>query len=428
MDRGLVLKTMGCAIRIITSDITTIDLIHAFSKMMITVKVGVSAFVEGLSTGNSFFVEILILALHITLVSIGQQKSVRSPEYLARAIDFTALLKEENLYSVASAAARFAFSNLCLNLVYHKNEHVSENYRLNALAEAAAALISAISTYNKPQTEKSSCLSSGAMTLPARGRNVYLDIFSDLVSESAPLTESIADDASFATREPNPKQPPLEEVVMRIAAAQKPQNLEEAIRSSKTATTVRVLGMGQREGVIPVNECLGLPSSDMLDSIPIAAASTVIDALGQENPQLLFQLHNAASPHRHFRNPFLSTSYILNLARKLSKGLLSFRQFQNNFFSPKKEAHLMSETFANVKSVMARDDRLDGLCEKRVNSVMGASYIKVRKKPECLFITKLLNPVLRRHVACEEDTEEECELNDAKTSTRREMTLKMGTI
>ena len=403
LDKGLVLKAMGYVIRIIVSDITQLDLIEAYSKMMITTNMGVYAFVEGLNTDNRLLVEVLLLAFHITLVAIGQHQCIRCPERLTRAIDFTALLREQKLYSVVSAAAKFAFSNLCLNLIYHSSDKDSKGERLTALSEAAAALIASVSAYTKPDDRKPRCLPSGALVLPARGRELSLDIFCDLVSEKNPLPHDIF----LATDEQMTHRPSQKDLVLQVAAAQKPQSLQGAIDASKTVVTVRVLGIGKREGVITLDECFGVPTGDMLDLIPLVAASTVVDALSQENPGLVFQIHNAALPHRQFREPFCNTSYSLTLARKLSKGLLSFRQFQNNLFSPKNESQLMYETFSNVKSVMARDDRLDGLCETRMNSVMGASYITVRRKPECVFIARLLNPVLRRHVASE-DRDDEC--------------------
>ena len=401
LDKGLVLRTMGYVIRIITSDMSQVELIGTFSKMMLLTEEGVMAFVEGLNGTNNLFVEILLLSIHITLVALGQQQHIRCPERLERALNFAVTLRKQVLYSVASCAAKFAFSNLCLNLVYHTKNKEKENPRLKALSEAAAALIVTPSppAVHKPENQHR----SSAGILPARGRNVSLDIFSDLVS-GRNLTE---EEDTFNS---DMKSKSCEDLICHIVSERRPVNMDLAISSSLKVSTVRILGMGKKEGVITVEECRNISTTDMIQFIPVVAASSVIGILSKENPGLIFDLYNASMSHKQFRKPFYKTAYLLSVAKRLSTGSLDFRQFQNNFFSPKNESQLMLETFSNIKSIMARDDRLDGLCETRMNSIMGASYVNVRKKPECVFISKLLRPDIRRHVV-HEDGEDDNDLD-----------------
>ena len=400
LDKGLVLKTMGCVIRIITADISQIELMEIFSKMMLPINNGggAMAFVEGLNGSNSLFVEILLLSIHISLVALGQQHRIRCPEYVKRALGFVVTLKKEVVFAVAAHAAKFSFSNLCLNLVYHKKDKDQENLRLTALTEAAAALIEATPAVAK--TVRKHGRASTVGFLPARGRNASLDIFSDLVSGSSSITEQ------EPTICPTIKNTSFEDLIRHILLENRPVNMKSAILASSKVSTVRILGLGKKDGVINVDECQNSLTTDMMQLIPVVTASNVVNTLCKENLGLVFELYNSSVPHKQFRKPFYKTAYILSVARRLSTGALDFRQFQNNYFSPKKESQLLSETFSNIKSILARDERLDGLCETRINSVMGASYVNVRKRPECVFISKLLEPVLRRHVAQDEDDDE----------------------
>nr|BDV50214.1 MAG: wsv026-like protein [Chiromantes dehaani nimavirus] len=420
LDKGLILKTMGYVIRIITSDMSQVELIEAFSKMMLPIGGGAMAFVEGLNGTNSLFVEILLLSIHITLVALGQQQRIRCLEYLERALQFAATLKKQALYAVAACAAKFAFSNLCLNLVYHEKDKEQENSRLKVLSEAAAALIDTPppppTVAADPENKQKRILAVGL--LPARGRNTSLDIFSDLVSGTEEEEEEEEEDASdFATKNKS-----CEDQISHIVSVHRPVNMSLTISLSSKVSTVRILGTGKKEGVITVEECQNLSTTDMVQLIPVVAASSVINTLCKENPGLVFKLYNASVPHKQFRKPFLKTSYILSVARKLSTGSLDFRQFQNNFFSPKNESQLMLETFFNVKSIMARDDRLDGLCETRMNSVMGASYVHVRRKPKCVFISKLLkNRVLRRHVVHDDVSDDDDVVSDDDDDEKKDL-------
>lgn len=403
LDKGLVLKTVGSVIRIIASDLSPVKLINIFSKMMVDIGEDVSAFVEGLNSSNNLFVEILILALHITLVILGRQLCIRCPERLCKALNFVSILNNQSLYAIASSASKIVFSNMCLNLVYHQTPSQKDE-RLQILADAASDLIKEVNSYDI-KTKKSALL-----LLPAEERDSSVYVFSDLVSPLQPFKNN-----KKIKEEQKPKT--AEESILQIVSSHKPQKLKSAIKSSSTVVTVRILGSGKKQGVLPVTDCIGSVTTDMLQLIPVVAASSVINTLSKENPGLVLKLYNASAPHRHFRYPYYNTSYILGLAWKLSTGSLDFRQFQNNFFSPKDESELMLETFSNVKSIMARDERLDGLCETRMNSVMGASYVNVRKKPECVFISKLLGPNLKRHVASDEDSDIEDGEEDGEKKT-----------
>nr|BDT62709.1 MAG: wsv026-like protein [Metapenaeus ensis nimavirus] len=420
LDKGLVLKTMGFVIRVISSDMTQTDLMDTFAKTMMDIDGGAIAFMEGLDESNDLFLEIVILALHITLVALDHHHDIIDcPESLARAMDFEATLEEQTLYSVAAAATKFAFSNLCLNLAFHREER-KLGKTLLSISRAASSLFTFIESQKKKQQtaqprprHRRSC----ASLFPAGGRDTSLDMFSDLVTQRAtgvPIRD--VDEGCQSNNGGHRQQGMISLRVSRIqrieqiVCSHSPANPLTTIAASNRVCTVRVLGTGHKEGVVPSSQCIGVISTDIIQSIPVVTACSVLNTLSRENPGLVLDLHNASLPHMHFNKSLsCNVTYILNLARKLSKGSLDFRQFQNNFFSPKSESRLLSDTFNNIKTIMARDDRLDGLCEVRMNNVMGASYARVRRRPECVFITKLLDPVLRRHVVLNKDRGEDKE-------------------
>nr|BDT62981.1 MAG: wsv026-like protein [Trachysalambria curvirostris nimavirus] len=413
LDRGLVLRTMGFVIRILSSDLKQTDMMDIFSKTMIAVAGGGIAFVEGLDESNSLFLEIVLLAIHITLVAIGcwrVDSIIDCPTRLIRAKDFAATLEEQTLYSVAAAASKFVFSNLCLNLVFHRGEQDLSGMLLS-LSKAAGALVALACHESKqekdrPRPQQRSC----ASIFPAGGRDASLDMYSDLITQRAtgvPYSDhSNRSETDNHYRTSSNLCANREQSIAQVVYSSIPPDLSAAIAASDRVYTVRVLGTGHKEGVVPASQCLEAIPADVAQSIPIVAACSVLNTLSRENPGLVFDLHIAAMPHTQFNKSSRSIGYILELARKLSKGSLDYRQFQNNFFSPRSESRLVSETFTSIKAILARDDRLDGLCKVRMNSVMGASYVRVRKRPECVFISRLLDPVLRRHVALDIDEQE----------------------
>ena len=428
LDKGLVLKTVGVVIRVLCSDLTPIDLFTTFAKMTIDIggPSGASgrnnnsnqpmlAFVEGLNGSNRLFVQVLILGLHITIAALGRQRAIRCPQRLGKALDFIGTLSKSVIFDIASAASRIVFSNLCLNLIHHRASSTStadtDDENLDTLAHAAAEILRAVSAFVVPTTQiqRGCAVCESRKHLPAKGRDCNVDLYTDLVTTVTQYERNRIDGEDECR--PSDKRieaAPLDELVTQILCHNRPDDVQEAIRiaSMPPVVTVRILGSGEKYGVISDPGC-GLLTSDMIHLVPVVAASSVINTLAKENPGLVMRLHNASSPHKQFLQPYSNTSYILRLARKLSAGSLDFRQFQNNFFSPKNESELMLDTFSNVKSIMARDERLDGLCETRMNSVMGASYVAVRKRPKCVFRAKLLGPELKRHIACFDEGDEE---------------------
>nr|GAV93158.1 hypothetical protein SCV_034 [Chionoecetes opilio bacilliform virus] len=413
LDKGLVLRTVGVVIQIICSNITLIDLFNKFATM--TLDIGSNddgdevpsrpankllAFAEGLNSSNDLFVDVLILGLHITLVVLGRQDYIRCPEQLGIALDFASVLEPCAIFDIAASAAKVIFSNLCLHLVYHREPQMAPSHRLDVLAEAANGILQIIGSYIKPERDKIGN-NLHVRTLIAKDRDSNIDLYTDIISASSELNSAVNDycgDIQDST--------PLDKLVLQIIGNEKPNDLRALIAQTVSGVlTVRILGAGQKIGVISALGRSGL-TANMIQLIPVVAASSVINILAIENPGLVLRIHNDASPHKQFREPCHNTSYVLWLARKLSAATLDFRQFQNNFFSPKKESELMLDVYSNVKSIMARDDRLDGLCETRMNNVMGASYVKVRKKPICMFRSKFLGENFRRHVARELDEEE----------------------
>ena len=404
LDKGLVLRTVGYVIRIISSDMTQVELIEAFGKLMLPTNDGggTMVFVEGLTLTNNLFIEILILAIHITLVALGlQQHIIRYPISLKRALDFAATMKIQTLYDIAGYAAKFAFSNLCLNIVYHNKEQISP--RLKILSEAAAILINSTVPVVVHEEIDRDISSTTIGILPARGRDRSLDMFSDLVNHTGKEEETAATTVA-------PRRKSHKDIINHIVSGFRPPDMDLAISFSSVILSVRILGRGKKENIITVKECQNIQTPEMINLIPVVAASNVINILRVENPGLIFELYNASLSHKQFLKPFHKTAFILSVAKSLSKGILSFRQFQNRFFSPQNESRLLLDTFSNVKSILARDDRLDGLCKTRMNSVIGARYITIRKKPKCVFISKLLNPTyLRRHVARDDDDDDDSE-------------------
>nr|BDT63519.1 MAG: wsv026-like protein [Pasiphaea japonica whispovirus] len=422
LDKGLVLKTAGNVIRVVACDLTPVEMIDIFAKMMLPIRKGGVAFVEGLDIKNGIFIETVTLALHITLVVLGEQNKIGSVQHLSHALSFASTLRQQVIFSIASSAAKFAYSNLCLHLVHEPSTNIVDK-RVNTLRHAAYTFTEKMKNCaEKTTNENVNKFTDDSTILPARKRDTSVDIFSDLVRNGKRkrcINDEEEHEDIFQDNDEGE-----EKNILHIIMANKPTNYEEAIKNAKkTPDTVRILGTGSKEGVINISECYSVPSVDMLNFIPVITASSVIQTISKENHGLLFMIHNAALPHRHTTNG--AGSFMLGLARRLSNGSINYRQFQNNFFCPIDESKILYDIFANVKCVMARDERLDGLCDTRMNGVMGASYIKVRKKPECVFIANLLDEKLRRHVVNDDDEEynknsdEDDNDNESEDETRK---------
>ena len=180
----------------------------------------------------------------------------------------------------------------------------------------------------------------------------------------------------------------------------KPRNLRRALTllHTKSVVTIRILGKGEKENVLSSSNFK--VTSDMLEKVPVVIASSVLNVLMTENPSLVVRLHDATVPHWHFKHSHDMGSLVLLLARKLSNGKLDFRQFQNNFFASRSEAILMYDAFLSVRAIMARDERLEGLCSLRMKNSVSARYVEIRIPPMSVDMTEILNSniFLKRHV------------------------------
>nr|BDX26463.1 MAG: hypothetical protein [White spot syndrome virus] len=407
IDQGLVLKTMGNIVQIVTASMTKVHLMEHFSKMMMRTNRGGVAFVEGLTLENGIFTEVIVLAMHIALVVIGAQNKITSSDDLGHALSFTSVLPHNQILSIVKSASQFVFSNLCLHLVHFKSDCDNLLPREKRVRDAASALIDTLNTKNNEVTSKTNKIESDApsltaLMLPSGPRNRKMDVFSNIMAynnnNGMDFDEDVPDND-----EDEGCLPLQEENATTLALSNFPHDYDRAIKDAHQLVTVRIVGQGEKEGVIPISECLDVPELYMTNLIPVVTATNVIQSLAKENPGLLFTIHNAALAHSHREG--YGGSHLLGLAKKLSRGFINFRQFQNQLFSPKKESKIMYDIFLSVKAIMARDDRYDGLCDMRMNSMMDASFLKVRKKPECVFITKLLDKNFRRHIINDEEEE-----------------------
>nr|BDT63150.1 MAG: wsv026-like protein [Sicyonia whispovirus] len=417
LDKGLVLRTLGRVVRIITSDISRVELMGAFAKMtMVSRDSGLLTFVEGIDAENRVFLSTALLAAEITEAAAGGPYHRDPEQQSSEARIHLLVLGDSEICSVAAAAAKFAYSNFGLQLVHRP---VVANDPLLSLLRDALKRLHALVDERVPRGGHSGGAPSPGCaphttSLPSRPRNSQLDLYSDLTAWSEWQADAwegegdldvgselggLDDDEVMGAIEM-----PIDETVLQILAEARPpdKSASAAAAAVHTPLTVRILGAGVRKGVVSASRFQEAPSTDMLALLPTITACNVIGTLCRENGDLVLDTYLAALPHSCGSPHQRGTSMLLDLARRLCRGTMNYRQFQNNYFSPVNESQLIGRLFVHVQSIMARDNRLDGLCENRMNSVIGASYMAVRKKPRCVLVGDLLDRVRMRHVAAGE--------------------------
>lgn len=382
LDKVFILRVMGMLIRIVTGDITSIDLFILLSKVTVKMKNkgGYYAFYEGLDCTNGFFLDIISLGLNICLVLIEREDVIRETEDRERAKRLVQMTDVSSMTSMAGAVGRIVFSNLCMK--YFKDPLIKDPSIVLREFENRALLAGE----NESLSPKMMRLVESAEVIAREAIVLAQMIIGDGggVLASAAATASVDDplmlsDDDFAKTEFDKKNFLLD--ILKHA----PENMDRPIEE---LFTVRVLGGGRKHGVIPIDEVEKfVMSADLSASISTVAATSVISVLCEEDPKLILKLENTAATHKRFTYPYYKSSYILRLARRLSSGKMVYRQFQNEYFAAKKESELMSDLYISVRAVMARDDRLEGLCRNRKNDMIEASYYEIRLPP-CLSTIK----------------------------------------
>jgi len=345
LDQGLILKVMGTIIRIIVADIGPLEL---FTKLG---QVGLYdsdrfIYVEGLDSGNVLFVEILTLGLDVAyLVLLNADEDDPS-----KASMFTKLYRTQTLVGVVRTAGLVLDSNL-----------------IEGLLTTTRSLPSSIDKLFRSATR----LYTLAMSLD--GTHTMLRELLDGIPGKTlrPL----------GSRSPGPSVPVSSDII---------------------AMTIRVLGAGSSL-LAPPHVMSGgkhaIPM-DIVSEIPLVAAVCVLSKIAMEIPSLILRIVTAATPHDRAWGP--PESFILNTAKRLSEGKLDNRQFQNSYFSPLSDASLMKDVFTTVRRIMARDARLEQLCNNRVNPVIHAIYVRIVHRPAGTVSRNLfLTPQAMSHISKE---------------------------
>lgn len=371
LDKALVLRVMGMLIRIVTGDITSIDLFVLLSKVTVKMKNrgGYYAFYEGLDPTNGFFLDIISLGLNICLVLIEREDRIQETEDRERAKRLVQMTDVTSIRSLAGAVGKIAFSNLCMR--YFKDplirdpstvlrefeNRVSFAGHVESLSPKMARLVESAEVI-----AKEAMLALAQTTIGETGGSLNLN--DPPVMSDDEFGKTAFDKTNF-----------LLDISKHV-----PENIARPIDE---LFTVRVLGGGRKQGVIPIEEVVEkfVMSADSSASISTVAATRIISVLCEEDPRLILKLVNTAATHKRFTFPYYKSSYILRIARRLSSGNMVYRQFQNEYFSAKKESELISDLYISVRAVMARDDRLEGLCRNRKNDMIGASYYEIRVPP-----------------------------------------------
>lgn len=371
LDKSLILRVMGMLIRIVTGDITSIDLFDLLSKVTVKIKNrgGYYAFYEGLDHTNGFFLDVISLGLNMCLVLIEKEDRIRETEDRERAKRLVQITDVSSMKSIPGAVGRIVFSNLCMkyfkdplikdpstvlrefeNRVLFTNKHESISPKMMRLVESAEVIA------KEAMALAQTLLGNGGWSPTA------VASIEDPMSDDG---ETEFDKTSFLLG------------ILKHAPENMGRPLDELF-------TVRVLGGGRKQGVIPIEEVeveKFVMSVDSSASVSTVAATSVISILCEEDPKLILKLVNTAAAHKRFTYPYCKSSYILRLAHRLSSGKMVYRQFQNEYFSAKKESELMSDLYISVRAVMARDERLEGLCRNRKNDIIKASYYEIRVPP-----------------------------------------------
>ena len=154
-----------------------------------------------------------------------------------------------------------------------------------------------------------------------------------------------------------------------------------ALREPRPGTpviTARVVGAGVP---LPPNVMLApwTVGEDVLNQLPLVAATCVLTTIAREYAALVPRILHSAAPHpRSWGKP---TSFVLDAARRLVEGRINSKQFHNNYFSHSVDANLFRDLFAVVRHVLARDARMDALCDLRLNHMIAARFVRIGVPP-----------------------------------------------
>lgn len=386
LDKQLVLKTMGMMIKMLTGEMNPIEIFIALSKMTIKMedRGGFYAFVEGLDVTNGYFLNILLLGLHVSLVLIGKGEYIEDEEDRSRAESLAGVLSIDvnTMKSLASAMGKVLFSNLCLKLSGIKNIipadcHVSGGGKgpLDTYDHKMLAIMSRGDASRA--SPSSSSIDDNLVQKIAESANVLIK--STISSPSCTFAANgVGDVPLFDVPDEEGEEKGFDRDAF-LASISRHNPLYSPL--SKDVFTVRVLGGGRSENVISHGDIPGfVVSESIVTSISTVAATSVITILCKEDPRLIYNLEMSSALLRQFTYPHQYSSYARRLAQRLT-GTMTYKQFQNESFAAKKESELMRDLFISTRAVMARDDRLEGLCRNRKNVVMGASYLSIRVSP-----------------------------------------------
>lgn len=418
LDKQLILKTMGMVIKMLSGDMNQLDIFIALSKSAIQMKENYYSFVEGLDVTNGYFLNIVLLGLHMSLVLIGESEFIADKEDRERAEMLTGALADSVSVtnSIAGALSVYLSSDLCL--------------------KHSGIKTSVLVDYFNKENENPLCAYETSM-LNMMNKKASTDAAHDTVTPFPELLEKISKAANTLIKmvlynnrndEPEESKNPLfdiedddnEDKESFRERFNRQEFLKRVFRGILKCTfvpnevvTVRILGGGSRQGVVSHNDIYGLiVNENMISAASTVAATSVITSLCREEPTLIFNLQMSANLLKQFTFPYAYSSYSHRLSKRLADKM-TYRQFQNEYFSTQKESELMRDLFLSTRAVMARDDRLEGLCRNRKVVMMDASYETVRIPPtlpkgnEAIRSKRILDYVE------EEDEEEENDMDTA---------------
>lgn len=386
LDKQLVLKTMGVVIKMLSGDMNQLDIFTALAKMAIKMQGNYFSFVEGLDVTNGYFLNIVLLGLHMSLVLIGEGDFIADVEDRERAEMLVGALADSlNVTnSLASALSVYLFSDLCL-----KHSGVKTAVPIHYLDKAKGGLLDVY------ETSVMNILNRKAITDDA---SEVVTPFPELLAKISKAAHTLLKMVLSNNNESDETGNPLFDIEDDDGDGEAKASFRErfnrqdflkrvfrgGLMCSSVPTkvvTVRILGGGDRPGVVSHNTIPNLiVNENMISAASTVAATSVITSLCREEATLIFNLQMSASLLRQFTFPHTYSSYIHRLSKRLADKM-TYRQFQNEYFSAKGESELLRDLFLSTRAVMARDDRLEGLCRNRKVVMMNAHYDTVRKAP-----------------------------------------------
>ena len=440
IDNGLVLKSVGYVFKIILGDLTPFALLEIFSSMMLYSKEFGLCFVEGLDLQNKIFVDVLTLGLMVTTLLLGGnsttlcEKDEDAADGLCNvrcystARRFIEVYDPISLIGVAGCSAKMASSRMCQYILQTKDLSSDQWIVLVAFKRR----LSHLQCYDVEEKlyrqlcvmrakEKREKQREGRELVPFTGMGTVrsMDTVGNFLGSADRYDIDITRDPLLDEQEEQQIAEFEEQLLETVGefrhkvykAVTIHHKVDGGIYTVSNPTTneysvknVRILGNGLNNRLIHASSCEESPASDMFDNIPVVCASRCIQEISAENISLIFDIVHRSNPLLHRRRfhgsssadkpPVFSrghvSSFHLLQAHRLCKGLVNYRQFLNNLFSPSLLSKLSYSAFISVRSILARDDRLEGLCKARTNSVMGATITKVGLVPSPINILSLI--------------------------------------